>query len=324
MENSSPIPTSVNDPISIDISHDNKGDISKFITLGLLAKKFDAQEITIRRAFKKFIDKGLMIENKDFVKANYKNPRNFTYMLDGKKFIALVKQSNLTNDNRVDNNLLSLHENYLRLNANHTEIEIDNSDIDSDNTAIPADNNIDNSALSAQGMDSQELTKQKEKTGDIKPDNGSISNGNTPDNGQNVIVEILKDSHLKVEQVINARLMDAKEMIKDLKIEIREKNIQIGKHQKAGILQQREIQNLHQTIEDKDKEINQNSKMILMLQEKVHQIEQPKIPSIEFEQKKDRRSMKQFLWGLVGFVVAAGIGSGILWLVISYFKLIEF
>ena len=119
MTNQSPsVSETDNSLITVDNSTDNRGVISQFITLGLLAKRFDEQEITIRRAFKKLVKQGKLIEGKHFVKSDFINDRNFTYKIDADKFIELVKQSDISTDNRVDNNLLSLKEKYLKKEAN--------------------------------------------------------------------------------------------------------------------------------------------------------------------------------------------------------------
>jgi len=257
--------------ISGDNSTDNTPDNSQFITLGLLAKMFDEQEITIRRAFKKLIKQGKLIETKDFIKANFLNARNFTYKLNPDKFIELVKQSDITTYNRPDINLISLKEKYLQKQAktqqqnNHqTDITPDNSQLSTDISVISPDNTTDNSQ-NKKGL------KRKQKT-DISTDNKVIS----VDISQQEIIKILKESHQRIEENTKERINDLKEIIKKTEAELKEKNLQIGKHQKSEMVYRKEIQDLNRRLEHKDKELEQANGRVLYLQQQIYQLEQPK------------------------------------------------
>ena len=99
------------------ISPDNStqtANFSNFITLGHLAKQFDEQEITIRRAFKKLVIDGLLKEGIDYFKADYLNARNFTYKIDPYKFIELIQHTDISPDNRCDISMISLKEKYFQ------------------------------------------------------------------------------------------------------------------------------------------------------------------------------------------------------------------
>ena len=115
------LPPPDNRVISTDNAPDNSPQNAKFdgfIALGHLAKKFDEQEITIRRAFKKLVNDGLLKEGIDYFKADYLNERNFTYKIDPDKFIELIKQTDISPDNRGDITLISLREKYLQKQSN--------------------------------------------------------------------------------------------------------------------------------------------------------------------------------------------------------------
>ena len=142
-------PTPLNDPILADIKADNNllsGRFSHFISLGHLAKKFDEQEITIRRVFKKLVHKGLLREGRDFIKEDYVNERNFIYKINPEKFVELITQLDISPDNSGDAALLSLKDKYLnkRQEARGEAIEstqkvddkVISSDIKGDNTVI--------------------------------------------------------------------------------------------------------------------------------------------------------------------------------------------
>jgi len=280
MTNLSPTPPTDNRLISPDItllsgdiSTDNTPDNSQFITLGLLAKMFDEQEITIRRAFKKLIKQGKLIETKDFIKANFLNERNFTYKLNPDKFIELVKQSDITTDNRPDINLISLKEKYLKKQAKTQTKDNYESDITTDNSVISPDNTTDNS------QNTKEL-KKKQKT-DNSPDNRVIS----VDISQQEIIKILKESHQRIEENTKERINDLKEIIKKTETELKEKNLQIGKHQKVEMVYRREIQDLNRRLEHKDHELEQANGRVLYLQQQIYQLEQPKQ---EIKPKKKR------------------------------------
>jgi hypothetical protein len=115
------LPPPDNRVISTDNTPDNSAKtvkFSRFITLGHLAKQFDEQEITIRRAFKKLFKDGLLREGTDYFKADYLNERNFTYKIDPDKFIELIKQTDISPDNKGDITLISLKEKYIQKQSN--------------------------------------------------------------------------------------------------------------------------------------------------------------------------------------------------------------
>jgi hypothetical protein len=241
MANQPPSLNSDNNLISTDNNSDNTPDVPHFITLGLLAKRFDEQEITIRRAFKKLVKKGKFFEGKDFIKADYINDRNFVYRINPDKFIDLVKQSDISTDNRLDNNLISLKEKYLKIEANLKTKDQNENDINLDNNLISTDNSSDNTSVISQE-----------------------------------IIQILKESHQHIESNTKERIGDLKEVNKNIESELREKNIQLGKAQKFAVEQGRQIYDLHKRIEKKDQQLDETNNRVLYLQQQIHLLEKPK------------------------------------------------
>ena len=188
------------------LSTDNTTDISNFITIGLLAKHFDESELTIRRVFKKLVKKGDLLEGKDFVKADFLNERNFVYKLNPEKFIELVKQSDITPDNKGDNTLISLKEKYLKKTADVGETNL-----------IKTDNSVDNNLTSGDIRSKKEEQNSKTKSekssekSPAKSDNSLISPG---DNNKE-FVDYLKQQAKQKDETIKTQEENLKEKDKE-------------------------------------------------------------------------------------------------------------
>ena len=81
-----------------------------------------------------------LIEGKDFIRADFINDRNFVYKINPDKFIELIEQSDITRDNTIDINLISLKNKYLERKTKISEKDYKQSDITNDNSLISHDN----------------------------------------------------------------------------------------------------------------------------------------------------------------------------------------